>query len=54
MEDQVPAFMSPSDRVAQLLPPGAEFLFVAFYVSQGYGRNIRTRLQEGNILKYII
>jgi hypothetical protein len=34
LEEQVPVFMSPSDRVAQLYPQAPGSLFVAFYVSQ--------------------
>jgi hypothetical protein len=44
MEDQVPVFMSPSDRVAQLSPQELGFLFIAFYDSQGYGGGILTHL----------
>jgi hypothetical protein len=38
LEDQVPVFMSPSDKVA----PGS--LFVAFYDSQDYDGGIPSRL----------
>jgi hypothetical protein len=44
LEDQVPVFMSPSDRVAQLYPQAPGSLFVAFCDSQGYGGSILTRL----------
>jgi hypothetical protein len=37
LEDQVPVFMSPGDRVAQLYTQVSDSLFVAFYDSQGYG-----------------
>jgi hypothetical protein len=39
-EDQVPVFMSPSERVAQLYPQAPGSLFVAFYYSQGNGEGI--------------
>jgi hypothetical protein len=35
LEDQVPVFMSPSDRVAQLYPKVPDSLIDAFYDSQG-------------------
>jgi hypothetical protein len=44
LEDQVPAFISPSDRVTQLHPQAPGFLSVAFYYSQGYGGGVPTRL----------
>jgi hypothetical protein len=44
MEDQVPVFMSPSDRVAQLYPQAPGSLLIAFHVSQGYGGGILTRI----------
>jgi hypothetical protein len=47
LEDQVPVFMSLSDRVTQLYPQAPSFFFVAFYVSQGYGGSIVTRLHSG-------
>jgi hypothetical protein len=34
LESQVPVFISPSDRVAQLDHPALDCLFVAFYYSQ--------------------
>jgi hypothetical protein len=34
LEDQVPVFMSPSDRVTQLYPQAPDSLSVAFYDSQ--------------------
>jgi hypothetical protein len=40
LEDQVPVFMFPSDRVAQLYPQAPGSLFVALYYSQGYGEGI--------------
>jgi hypothetical protein len=47
LEDQVPVFRSPSDRVAQLYPQSSGSLFVAFYDSQGYGGGVPTRLHAG-------
>jgi hypothetical protein len=44
LEVQVPVFISPSNRVAQLYPQTLGSLFVASYDSQGYGGSIRTRL----------
>jgi hypothetical protein len=37
LEDQVPVFMCPSDRVAQLCPQTPSSLFVTSYNQQGYG-----------------
>jgi hypothetical protein len=54
LEDQVSVFMSPSDRVAQLYPQVPGSLFVSFYVSQGYGGGILTRLHTGSILYLVI
>jgi hypothetical protein len=48
MEDRVYVFMCPSDRVAQLYPRHKDFLFVAFYDSQGCVTGILTRLHKGN------
>jgi hypothetical protein len=50
LEGQVPVFISPRNRVAQLYPEALGSLFLASYVSQGYGGGIRTRLHTG--LKY--
>jgi hypothetical protein len=47
LEGQVPVFISPRNRVAQLYPPAPGSLFVASYDSQGYGEGIRTRLHTG-------
>jgi hypothetical protein len=47
LEDQVPVFMSPMNRVAQLYSQTLGSLFVAYYDSQGYGGGIRTRLHRG-------
>jgi hypothetical protein len=48
LEDQVPVFMFPRDRVAQLYPQELGSLSVAAaYDSQGYGGDILTRLHKG-------
>jgi hypothetical protein len=52
LEGQVPVFMSPSDRVAQLCPQVPGFLFIVFYDSQGYGGGIPTRLHTRNSFSY--
>jgi hypothetical protein len=44
LEGQVPVFISPRNRVAQLYPQVLGFLFVASYDSQDYGGGIQTRL----------
>jgi hypothetical protein len=49
LEDQVSVFMSPSNKVAQLYPQAPGSLFVAFYVSQGYGGDILTHLRTGTL-----
>jgi hypothetical protein len=40
LEGQVPIFISPRNRVAQLYPQALDSLFVAFYDSHGYGAGI--------------
>jgi hypothetical protein len=47
LEGQVPVFISPTNRVAQLYPQALGSLFVASYDSQGYGGGIRPRLHTG-------
>jgi hypothetical protein len=47
LEDQVPVFTSPKNRVAQLYPQALGSLFVISYDSQGYGGGIRTPLHKG-------
>jgi hypothetical protein len=47
LEDQVPIFISPRNRVAQLYPQTLGSIFVASYDSHGYGGGIRTRLHAG-------
>jgi hypothetical protein len=54
LENQVPVFISPSDRVAKLYPQVPVSLFVAFYDSQGYGGGILTRLHTGFLTQYSI
>jgi hypothetical protein len=44
---QVPVFISPRNRVAQLYPQALGSHFIASYDSQGYGGGIRTRLHAG-------
>jgi hypothetical protein len=44
LEDQVPVFISPRNRVAQLYSPVLGSFFLASYDSQHYGGGIRTRL----------
>jgi hypothetical protein len=44
LEGQVPVFISPRNRVAQLYPQVLGSLFFASYYSQGYGGSIRPRL----------
>jgi hypothetical protein len=46
LQGQVPVFISPRNRVAQLYPQAPGFLFVASYDSQG----IRTRLHMGYVI----
>jgi hypothetical protein len=47
LEGQVPVFIFPRIRVAQLYPQALGSLFEASYDSQGYGGGIRTRLHAG-------
>jgi hypothetical protein len=47
LDDQVPVFISPRNRVAQLYPPTLGFLFVASYDSQSCDGSIRPRLHTG-------
>jgi hypothetical protein len=49
-QGQVPVFISPRNRVAQLYPRALGSLFVASYDSQGYGGGILTRLHTGHKL----
>jgi hypothetical protein len=45
LEGQIPVFISPRNRVAQLYLHALGSFFVASYYSQGYGGGIRTHLQ---------
>jgi hypothetical protein len=47
LEGQVPVFISPRNRVAQLYLQALDSLFIASYDSQGYGGGIRPRLHAG-------
>jgi hypothetical protein len=49
LEGQVPVFISPRKRVAQLYPQALGSLFVASYDTQGYGGGIRTRFHAGEL-----
>jgi hypothetical protein len=46
LDDKVPVFISPSDRVARLYPRAPGSFFVALYVSQGYAGGTLTCLQQ--------
>jgi hypothetical protein len=48
LECQVPVFISPRNRVAQLYPQALGSLFVASYDSQNHGGGIRPRLHTGS------
>jgi hypothetical protein len=49
MEGQVPVFISPRNRVAQLYSEALGSLFVTSYDSLGYGGGIRSRLHTGQL-----
>jgi hypothetical protein len=49
LEGQVPVFISPRNRVAQLYPRALGSLFVFSYDSQGYGGGILNRLHTGQL-----
>jgi hypothetical protein len=51
LEGQVPVFISPRNRVAQLYPWALGSLFVASYDSQGSGGGILTRLHTGQFIQ---
>jgi hypothetical protein len=54
MEGQVPAFISPRNRVAQLYPRVLGSLYVVSYDPQGYGGGIlRLPNLEGQVPIYI-
>jgi hypothetical protein len=46
LEGQVPVFISPRNKVAQLYPRALGSIVVVSYDSQGYGRGILTRLYD--------
>jgi hypothetical protein len=50
LEGQLPVFISPRNRVAQLYPQALGSLFVAFYDSQSYGGTMFLR----NVCKYLL
>jgi hypothetical protein len=52
LEDQVPVFMSPNERTAQLYSQAPGSLFFPFYYSQGYGASILTHLHAGKLKYY--
>jgi hypothetical protein len=52
LEGQVPVFISPRNRVAQLYPQALGSLLVTSYDSQGYGGGIRTRLHAGKSVSF--
>jgi hypothetical protein len=47
LEDQVPVFIFPSNRIAQLYPRALGSFFVTSYDSQVYGGGILTHLHTG-------
>jgi hypothetical protein len=47
LEGQVPVFIIPRDRVAQLYPQALGSFFVTSYYSQSYGESISPRLHPG-------
>jgi hypothetical protein len=53
LEGQVPVFISPRNRVAQLYPRTLLPLFVASYDLQGYGAGILTRIHTSSNSSYI-
>jgi hypothetical protein len=52
LEGQVPVFIYPRNRVAQLYPQALGSLFVASYDSQDYGGGILARLHAGMTISY--
>jgi hypothetical protein len=53
LEGQVPVFISPRNRVAQLYTQPLGSLFVVSYDSQGYGGGIRPRLLDVTTVKIV-
>jgi hypothetical protein len=54
LEGQVPVFIPPKKRVAQLYTQVPGSLLVASYTSQGYGGGIRTRVENTVSNSYIV
>jgi hypothetical protein len=52
IEGQIPVFISPRNRVAQLYPQGLGSLFVACYDSQGHSGGIQPCLHAGEISQW--
>jgi hypothetical protein len=48
LEGQVPVFIYPRNRVAELYPQALGSLFISSHNSQGYGGGIRSRLHVGS------
>jgi hypothetical protein len=53
-EGQVPVFISPRNRVAQIYPRALGSLSVTSYDSQGYGGGILTRLHTGLAVYFLL
>jgi hypothetical protein len=53
LEGQVPAFISPRNRVTQLYPQALVSLFVASCNLQGYDGGIRNHLHTGSVLFHL-
>jgi hypothetical protein len=53
LEGEVPIFIAPRNRLAQLYPLALGSLFVASYVSQGYGGGILTRLHTETLQSWV-
>jgi hypothetical protein len=54
LEDQVPVFMPPSDRVAQLYLQTLGSIFIAFYYAQGCGGGILNCLHMGVSVGFLL
>jgi hypothetical protein len=52
LEGQIPVFIFPRNRVAQLYHQALGSLFIASYYSQGYGGGVPTRLHTGHELSF--
>jgi hypothetical protein len=53
LEGQVPVFISPRNRVAQLYPRALSSIFVSSYDTQEYGGGIRNRLHTYILLQNV-